>query len=121
MRKRFIAKTVYVPEDFEPTWTKFMTICHRDRTENNQSSGSLKIREFIDEFVRLHEPGNPQQRMDTIIDLGKPYRARGCLDCGARKVTVETQLNGVTVRLCEKDFLKRKQKLKGWRRLEKTS
>ena len=118
MKKGFVSKAVYIPETFVPTWEKFMTICKRDRTENNQSSGSKHIRDFIEEYVRLHEPGNPQQRIDIISKLERPYRAHGCFDCGTKKVVVETRVNGVSVRLCEKDFRKRKNSLNGWKYLD---
>jgi hypothetical protein len=34
---------------------------------------SQLIREFLEQYVQLHEPGNPQQRLDTIVRLGKKY------------------------------------------------
>jgi len=31
--------------------------------------------ENVESYCRLHEPGNPQQRLDTILKLGKAYHA----------------------------------------------
>jgi hypothetical protein len=41
------------------------------------------VMEKLAEYVRLHEPGNPQQRLDVVLKLGKAYHAPGPL-CRAR-------------------------------------
>ena len=37
----------------------------------------------FEEYYRLHAPGNPQQRLDTIMKLGKAYHAPKPI-CGVR-------------------------------------
>jgi hypothetical protein len=37
--------------------------------------------EQLESYYRLHEPGNPQQRLDTILKIGKAYHAPGRI-CG---------------------------------------
>jgi hypothetical protein len=106
----------YLGTPYKGVWQDFRRICSTEGT-----SASNKLTDYIVDYVRLHEPGNPQQRIDIISQLEKPYRSHGCLDCGNKKVMVETRVNGITVRLCDEHFKKRKHKLQGWRRLEKTS
>ncbi len=31
--------------------------------------------EKLEEYQRLHEPGNPQQRLDVVLKIGKAYHA----------------------------------------------
>jgi hypothetical protein len=38
-------------------------------------SFSSWVLDYAQDYVRLHEPGNPQQRLDTILKLGKAYHA----------------------------------------------
>jgi tRNA-dihydrouridine synthase len=33
------------------------------------------VRELVEGYVRLHEPGNPQQRLDVVLKTGKAYHA----------------------------------------------
>lgn len=67
MSKRRNVGQIYLPEGFLQIWTKFMEICDREG-----SSGSEKVRDFVRAYVRRHEPGNPQTRLDTIIERGAP-------------------------------------------------
>ena len=68
----------YVPESFQRILEKMEEILKREGT-----SLSKWIRQTIAEYVRTHEPGNPQQRMDRYKDLdAKPYIApKGCGFC----------------------------------------
>jgi len=65
-------KRFYHPEDFEPTMKKMDKILWREG-----KSLSLWIREQIREYVRLHEPGNPQQLMERYQNHDGPYYAGG--------------------------------------------
>jgi hypothetical protein len=106
----------YVSVEFkEKVWPEFKTICARE-----ESSASEKLRDMIDEYVRLHAAGNPQSRLDVIMKLDKPYRAGVCLDCGD-KAKYETWINGVKVFLCALHFNKRRMKLQGYREIGKNA
>jgi len=58
-------------------WKKFMEICRREK-----ESASSKIQWWIAEYVRQHEPGNPQLRLDRILAgeprPGVPPKCRFC-------------------------------------------
>lgn len=106
----------YGDQDFKPRWEKFLKICEREETSDAKSSASKHIRDFVEEYVMLHEPGNPQQRFDVLAKLGKAYRANACLDCGA-KPTHEVTINGVKAFACRTHFIKRRSSLNGWKEL----
>jgi len=59
----------------------------------------------LEEYVELHAPGNPQQRIDTIIQIGKAYHAplvcaiKNCLRNA--KFQGIYKVNGKTYPLCE--------------------
>jgi len=74
--KQSRVRRIYVPAEFEPTMETLKEILKR---EGRSISGW--IRDNADQYVRLHEPGNPQQRLDTILKLGKAYHAPGPI-CG---------------------------------------
>lgn len=77
MTKRSNVGQIYISEGFRQLWAKFMEICEREG-----SSGSEKIREFVREYVRRHEPGNPQTRLDVILRRGAPpYKPPSCDSC----------------------------------------
>lgn len=38
--------------------------------------------EMIEEYVRIHEPGNPQKRLDVILNDGGPM-GPVCSECGS--------------------------------------
>ena len=67
MTKRSNVGQIYIPEGFRQLWAKFMEICEREG-----SSGSEKIREYVRDYVHRHEPGNPQTRLDVILERGAP-------------------------------------------------
>ena len=69
---------IYIPEEFKSQWKKFVEICKRD----NSSAGE-KIRDYVATFVRLHDPGNPQQLIVTFLKGEKAYVAPKCFVCGA--------------------------------------
>ena len=61
---------LYVPAAKQPLVRDVKGILAREG-----SSLSKFIIEKFEEYYRLHEPGNPQQRLDTIMKLGKAYHA----------------------------------------------
>jgi hypothetical protein len=66
----------YVPATFENTFDMLQNILKREH-----SNFSQWVRDQTESYVRLHEPGNPQQRIDTILKIGKAYHAPGKI-CG---------------------------------------
>jgi len=99
-------------EDLE-TWRILKEIAQRE----GKSIAQI-VREQVESYVRLHEPGNPQQRLDTIIRLGKKYVApKVCMvkDCMRDAVAVATYLNdGKDYFLCE-EHLKEIGEYRNWR------
>jgi len=71
--------TFYTPKNLGITFQKLEEILKREG-----SCLSHWIQTNAVDYVRLHEPGNPQQRIDTIIHNGHPYHARTYRDCRAR-------------------------------------
>jgi hypothetical protein len=69
--------TLYVPEEMKGLVKKAKEVFKREN-----KSLSEYLLNCLSGYVKLHEPGNPQQRLDTIIKIGKAYRAGCCVDCG---------------------------------------
>lgn len=101
----------YVPVKFENTFDMLQSILKREG-----SNFSIWVRDQTERYVRLHEPGNPQQRIDTIIQLGKPYVAGQCGDCNDKAI-YEAVLGTKRVFLCSFHFSRKKHKLTGWKEL----
>ena len=59
----------YCPDSFQPTWEAFKKICQREG-----ESMSDKIRDFIENYVRIHEPGNPQWTMERFSEKSQKPR-----------------------------------------------
>ena len=53
--------THWVPEQLWQTWKKFVEIARRE----GRSAGEI-LNEFITNYVRIHEPGNPQWPLDRF-------------------------------------------------------
>ena len=60
----------YIGTAYRPTWQTFRQICIGEGT-----TASQKLVEYITDYVTLHEPGNPQQHLDTILKIGKAYHS----------------------------------------------
>lgn len=103
--------SLYISERFRPTYEKLLEILERENRSVNQW-----FEDFATPYVRLHEPGNPQQRLDVISDLGKSYRANACFDCQG-KPGYKVFLKDKPVLVCESCFERRKPHLKGWSKL----
>lgn len=91
MNKRII----YEPKNFEHTMKKMQDILKR---EGKTFSGW--VREQVRLYVKLHEPGNPQQRIDTMAKLGTPYKANSCQMC-SRKPVMSGVKNGMWLGYCK--------------------
>jgi len=71
---------VYVNKNKRSTYKVLLSILQREG-----KSFSAWVFDNAETYVRLHEPGNPQQRLDTILKTGKafhsPSRICGFKDC----------------------------------------
>jgi len=105
----------YIPSSFENTFDLLQTILKREG-----SNFSRWVRDNAESYVRLHEPGNPQQRLDTILRLGKAYHAPsricGFKDCMRDSVTVGVFVqNGKEYGLCKKHLTEAKDCKGSWK------
>lgn len=64
-------KRFYVPPEWESILKELEEILDREH-----KSFSQWVRDLARSYVDLHRPGNPQQRLDTIMDLGKAYNCK---------------------------------------------
>ena len=69
-------KRFYVPPEWEEVLKKLEEIVKRENR-----TFSEWVREAANSYVRLHEPGNPQQLLTTIMEIGHAYRANSCCVC----------------------------------------
>jgi len=88
-------KRFYVPQYFQPKMKLLEAILKREGV-----TLSAWIRRQTEEYVRLHEPGNPQQRIDTIMKLGKAYRAVPLCSCGRKGSRRVVTTRNATVYCC---------------------
>jgi hypothetical protein len=111
LEKRRDIRNFYVDQNFIPIYEKFKKIVEAER-----KSVSDKIRELLTEYVRLHEPGNPQQRLDTIFRIGHAYRAEGCCACAKPADVQAFTKEGLNLLYCWECFEKTGRiKAAGWR------
>ena len=88
--------TVYLTPDTEQSLKTLKRILDREG-----SNFSRWISGQIREYVRLHEPGNPQQTVTQYVQHGKPYVAPGkCAYCPRDSVTTGEYEDGKRYRLC---------------------
>jgi hypothetical protein len=102
---------IYLKETNRPHYLNLIDILDRENT-----TFSDWVWEQAGRYVNLHHPGNPQQCIDTILALGKPYNANGCFECG-RKPKYQTIYKKKQVLLCQVHFDKLRPRLVGWREL----
>lgn len=55
----------YLSEDTYETWKKFQRIAKREGR-----NASIILRNYITEYVDIHDPGNPQTRMTSFDETG---------------------------------------------------
>jgi hypothetical protein len=115
---KFSKVTLYVPVTKQLLVTNIKTILKREG-----SSVSRFVMDKFEEYYRLHEPGNPQQRLDIILKLGKAYHAPkpicGFKDCLRDVAGVGVFLqNGKEYGLCTRHLAEAKKLgVKVWRLL----
>jgi len=118
---KWFTRTLYIPELFLPVWTKFIEICDREG-----SSGSEKIREYVRDYVREHEPGNPQRLLDPVLKRGS-YEDRPicsfCEEMAAFKIfitdSVEEPTRARYACKTHRDFYKKRGPVYGEHKLSK--
>lgn len=101
--------TLYIPENYRLLLDNSKRVLKRE----GKSLSNFLI-EQLESYYRLHEPGNPQQRLDTIMRLGKAYHAPnpvcGFKDCLRDTVAVGVFIqSGKTYGLCEKHLKEAKE------------
>jgi len=74
-RKHPYKFAVYVPPEKEHTIKKFIEIAKREG-----KSASTLILNYIHSYVQKHEHGNPQLRLDTLLEVN-PSRENRCSLC----------------------------------------
>lgn len=75
--------------------------------EKEGSSLSQFLLSKIEEYYRLHEPGNPQQRLDTIAAIGHAYRAESCCVCGKQAEVQAFTEKGLNLLYCRECYEKK--------------
>jgi hypothetical protein len=107
--------TIYIPKSKKPLIQEARRIMKREG-----SSLSKFLLEKIEQYYDLHEPGNPQQRIDTILKLGKAYYAPKPL-CGFKNCLRDSIAIGFYVPhqekygLCEKHLAQVKNDSQNWK------
>ena len=61
---------IYGPTHFRATWEKFLEICSR---EGQSASGLIRI--WVENYVRLKDPENPQPPLTAYIEGQADHRA----------------------------------------------
>lgn len=97
--------TLYVPENLIPTFRQLQDILKREG-----SSLSKWVRQNAISYVRLHEPGNPQQRIDVILKNGQAYKALPLCSCGALATRKVHLTSNESVFCCSRHMPKRNVK-----------
>lgn len=93
---------IYIPKSFQQTQKKLMEILKREG-----KSLSEWHRQNAFEYVRLHEPGNPQQVLPHYQNNSGPYHALKCDRCGdvAKYLIHALFASGKILNCCEDCFL----------------
>jgi len=96
--------TLYIPETSRLLIDNARTVLKRE----GKSISNFLV-EQLESYCRLHEPGNPQQRLDTILKLGKAYHAP-CRVCGFKNCMRDSVAVGLFIpnkteyALCKKHY-----------------
>jgi len=99
MVEKYPKMTFYYHHGFKPTVEKFLEICAREG-----KSPSEHIRKMIAEYVRVHEPGNPQKRLDRVLEDGEPTGPT-CVECG-KPATRRYFVEGTTIYRCADHYFR---------------
>ena len=92
-------KAFYFPKASEHLFRKFKEIADREGR-----SMSEILEELVRDYVRIHEPGNPQTRLDVILGITKDPVPR-CSECGDPAERVY-RLRGLSVFRCKEHRMK---------------
>ena len=109
-------RSIYVPDELQIVWVKFQEIAKREgRTVSEM------VVEYICDYVRHHELGNPQQTLTYLLEHEKPYRANAhkCY-CGEKAEYEVLSLEKKQFYLCESHFIQNRDArlLRKWRKLK---
>jgi len=99
---------VYVPVEKQRLVERAKEVARREG-----SSLSKLILAYLEEYVRRHEGGNPQTRLDRILSGSEPA-AKTCAMC-RNPAAILGYRGGVQVRLCRDHFHRLRHTLKGYR------
>lgn len=108
--KRF---NIYLPETFQPTYSKLKKILRREGT-----SISEWFRKQAEEYVRRHDPGNPQQILERFVKHRRPYFAPAKCSlkpCGREAVVVAEWKDGRRYYVCSVHLETVVKRSKDWR------
>lgn len=105
--------TLYYSETFQPIYSKLKKILTREGT-----SISEWFRKQAEEYVRRHDPGNPQQILERFVKHGRPYFAPAKCSlkpCGREAVVVAEWKDGVRYYVCKTHLETVVKRSKDWR------
>ncbi len=91
--------TLYIPEEAKGIIKTAKEIFKREKSSLSQ----FLIKSLI-EYNRLHEPGNPQQRIDTILDIGHAFRAEACCICSKKPEIEAFTVKGLKLLYCRECY-----------------
>jgi hypothetical protein len=103
--------TIYISHE---TWQTFREICRREGI-----TASEKIEEMIHRYNLLHSPGNPQQRLDRLLQRQKTYRAKPLCACG-KLADYKALIGNSWIPLCSRCLKRKGNTVLGFKPLEKT-
>ena len=111
----YIVRSFSVPQDKTTLWEKFERIALREIKAKVVRSKSELILKIIEEYVRHHEEGNPQLRLDKMLQL-KITKECHCGEVASHEVWAKNGWHGF---LCQHDFTRDRDAglLKRWRKL----
>ncbi len=107
---------MYLKDDEVLIWEKLSKIA-----ETEARPVAEIVRTQIHEYVRLHEPGNPQQRLDTIAQIGHAYRANSCCICSKPAEVQAFTRKGLNLLYCRECYDENgRRQAEGYRELPRT-
>jgi len=110
--KKFPILHIYVPPEFVQVHEKLKEIAKRE----NISISRLFWR-WATHYVSLHAPGNPQQRLDKILEQPKPYKAKPLCGCG-KLAEYKALIGNNWIVLCRKCLRRKGNTVLGYKPLE---
>jgi len=86
-----------------PQWEKILDELEKILKREGKSLSSW-IRENAVSYVELHRPGNPQQRLDIISEVGHAYRAESCCICAKTAEVQAFTKRGLNLLYCRECY-----------------